>query len=767
MRMALYTARLISSEVDLLSLPQSFQVEILCLLAITVQLVTDQITLVDEDRLWSSLKYRDSSNVAEDFVTSTRAAINTIIESATGWRDGSDDGTTGLVEKLISALIQQTRNLTPLGLYSSRALSDLVEGLTDKHGMPAAGDDKLAKYESFKAAPSTVLSSVALLQGFGEMLESSKLVNTLCNRLVSDIAGLSAQADKTLPTLVLLNACSQVYELGQVPVANNRLVFAIRQITSWLDDPVGLTPELSAEICRALQRLLPSIKDVYGPHWERTIEFCTTLWAKSFEDDLDTALPYIHASLKLMATLENLEEPNDDLEDALKETAESRSLALLELLKLPREKSTQPLEIVDAAICRQVEKLPLKHVKDLSDLYGLVASESRDIQTAAFNLLHRALPEAQAQLSVDVLLDKNDARLPDELLSLLLDAPTLEKYPDDVLAQFPTSIRSYLLTWCLIFDAYSTASLKVRTDYTDHLKTENYVGPLMDFMFDVLGHSASHALNLDRERLTTEHIQSYDLKLADSEPEERNLHWLLVHIFYLTLKYTPGLFKTWYMECRSKQTTNAVKEWMVKHFTPVIVSELLDEVDSWAKNQEVPAHDEKELEIKVSQMAKEITAGYEVDESFASIAIRVPPGYPIDNVTVVGLNRMAVNERKWNSWLMTTQGVITFSVRLCSQLSRQYEANPPQNGSIIDGLTTFRRNIVGALKGQSECAICYSIISTDKKMPDKKCTTCKNLFHRTCLYKWFQSSNQNTCPLCRNPIDYLGSDTKSRRAGGL
>lgn len=80
-----------------------------------------------------------------------------------------------------------------------------------------------------------------------------------------------------------------------------------------------------------------------------------------------------------------------------------------------------------------------------------------------------------------------------------------------------------------------------------------------------------------------------------------------------------------------------------------------------------------------------------------------------------------------------------------------------QNGTIIDGLTTFRRNVVGALKGQTECAICYSIVSTDKKMPDKKCGTCKNAFHRTCLYKWFQTSHQNTCPLCRNPIDYLGS----------
>lgn len=405
--MALYAGKILSSDLDLSALPQSFKVEIIFLLAITVQLVSDQITLNDEDKLWASLDFKDSLQHAESFVTSTRGILNGLVDTSTGWRDGTDEGSTGLIENLIDVMVQQTKTLTPMGLYSSRALSDIVEALNDKHGVPATGDAKLAKYETLKAAPSTVLAAVALLHGFGEALESSKVINTLCNRLVSDIAGLSAQGEKTLPTLVLFNACADVYGAGEIPVPNNRLVFAIRQITSWLDDPLGLTPRLSAEICRALQRLLPCINGVYGPHWERTIEFCTTLWASSSDNELDAALPYIHASLKLMQILETIEEPNDDLEDALKDAAETRTLSLLELLKLPREKNTQPLEIVDAVICRRVEKLPLKHVTDLSELYGLIASDSRDIQTAAFSLLHRALPAAQAQLSVDVLLDKN------------------------------------------------------------------------------------------------------------------------------------------------------------------------------------------------------------------------------------------------------------------------------------------------------------------------------------------------------------------------
>ncbi|KAI8176017.1 E3 ubiquitin-protein ligase listerin [Colletotrichum sp. SAR 10_75] len=750
-RMAAYTSKLLSSDISVSTLPESFQVEILYLLCVAVQIVSDQITLMDENKLFLNLETGDALNAAEAFVSSTRVTINGIADEAKGWRDGSESGPTKLINGLIAIITQETKELTALGLYSARALSELLQTLTEKHGFPAAGDEKIAQLATLRATPPTILSATAVLTGLGESLESSKAINNLCNRLVSDVAGASIEpekAEKALMILVLLNACLQVYEVGEVPVANNRIVFAVRQITSWLEDTLNLTPALSAEICRALQRLLPSIKEVYGPHWEKTIEFSTALWAKASDDRLDASLPYIHTSLKLVSALETLSDPNDDLEDALKEFAETKSLSLIELLKLNRAKSTQPLEIVDAIICRQVDKIPLKHISDLSDLYGLIAADSRSIQTAAFNLLHRALPARQEELSVNVLLDKTDARLPDELLSLLLDAPTLDRYPDELLAQFPLAIRSYLLSWHLIFDAFSTASLKVRNDYTEHLKTENYIAPLLNFTFDVLGHSAAHPLNLEREGLGIAEITAYDLAVADAEPDERNLHWLLVHLYYLTLKYTPGLFKTWYLDCRSKQTRIAVEGWMTRYFSPIIVSDALDEVAAWAASQEgeSAADDEKELVVKVSKTGKEITAGYEVDESMASIAVKVPASYPIEGVSVVGVNRVAVSEKKWQSWLLTTQGVITFS-----------------NGSIIDGLSAFKRNIVGALKGQSECAICYSIISTDKKMPDKRCGTCKNLFHRTCLYKWFQSSNQNTCPLCRNPIDYLGADTKARR----
>ncbi|KAH7324713.1 hypothetical protein B0I35DRAFT_349073 [Stachybotrys elegans] len=747
-RMALYTTALFEANMELIQLPRQFQVELLYLQCLTVQLSTDQLTMQGTGGLWKDMGNMESAAEAESLVTSLRKFIGERATIAPWWTDGADDEVTAAVRGLVELLIEQSKELTARAFYSARALSEIVQSLAEAHGATVNVEEKFLTPAILKATPATVFTASALLAGLGETLQPSKAVNNFCNRLVSDVAGASPSSEKTLLILVLLTICAKVYENGELPVANNRIVFATRQITSWLDEPEELSPALCAEICRALTQLLPCMKEVYGSYWESTIEFCLLLWNKAGEKDLKEALPFLHASLRLMKVLESISDPNDDLQDALKDSSGQKHKALLGLLTLPRGQPSQPLEITDGILCREVEKIPARYLTDLSDIYGLVASESTDIQTAGFSLLHKAIPSQQEQKSVDALLDKTDARLPDELLSLLLDAPTIERYSDDALAQFPPSIRCYLLSWKLVFDTFSTSSFKIRNDFTENIKTDNYLPPLLDLMFDVLGHSAARALNLDKANLTPEQIRDYDIKLADSETEEKSMQWLLVHLFYLTLKYIPGLFRLWYIDCRSKQTKIAVESWTAKFFSPLIVQDALDEVQTWADSQEPPAADEKELQVKVSRTAKEVTAGYEVDESQASIVIKVPPSYPIDNVTVSSVNRVAVTERKWQSWIMTTQGVITFS-----------------NGNIIDGLQVFKRNIIGALKGQSECAICYSIISTDKRMPDKRCTTCNNLFHRTCLYKWFQTSNQNTCPLCRNPIDYLGADTAKRRQG--
>ncbi|KAK4442443.1 hypothetical protein QBC34DRAFT_25201 [Podospora aff. communis PSN243] len=742
-RMAIYTSILLNAGLSLTSLPQEFHLELLYLLSLTAELAADQLTTMEAGGLWETVEDGgDAANEIQDLSALGQKTINDIAAEATNWREGSLSGNS-VAERLINFTLEHSQDFSTASLYSAKVLSSLLQALVETHGVPARLDEWLAKLGIMKVSAKTIFAATAVLVGFGETISSSETVKTLCNRVVSEMIGAMPGLERTLYSIVLLNVCLSVYEAGDAPVDARKQTLALKQMTSWMDTPDEMSSSLAAEACKGISRVLPTVQGVYGPYWEQAIGFCILLWTeRAAREHPSTRLPYVYATLKLMAALMDASEGSDDLTEAVAEHAQDVSRGLIELLKAPTEAS-QPTQIVDTLLCRMLERVPLSHIGDLEALYGPVAADSREIQTAAFGLLHRALPAAQEQLSVDILLEKKDASLPDELLSLLLDAPTLETYPEEVLDQFPSAVRSYLLAWHLIFDAYSKASYKVQNDYSESLKKQNFAEPFLNFMFDVLGHSAGHPLNLDKEGFTPDFIRSYDIRLANNETGERNMNWLLIHLLFLTLKYIPGLFRMWFLDCRVKQTKVALEPWLEKYFSPLIISDVLDAVLEWADKQEEPEEDEKELQVKVSRAAREVTAGYEIDDEEASIVIRIPPAFPLATCEVASVKRVAVGEEKWKNWLLATQGVIRF-----------------QNGGIIDGLTTFRRNIVGSLKGQTECAICYSIVASDKMLPDKECGTCHHSYHRICLYKWFQNSGKNSCPLCRNPIDYLGMDTK-------
>jgi E3 ubiquitin-protein ligase listerin len=246
---------------------------------------------------------------------------------------------------------------------------------------------------------------------------------------------------------------------------------------------------------------------------------------------------------------------------------------------------------------------------------------------------------------------------------LLLDAPTIHDYSDSDLEQFPLGVRRYLLSWHLVFDSFSSASNKVRGDYSDIIGKGDYIGPLLSFMFDVLGHSAANALRLDKERFDEAMIRSYDMWIAtDSESPDREMQWILVNLYYLSLKYIPGLIKEWWLSCKNRQTSIAVESWTEKYYSTLIVQDLLDDVVWWSEKQTTGAEEDKTLVIRVSKNSREVLAGFEIDEMMMQIVIRLPANYPLKIATVESVNRVAISEKKWASFIMITQGVIAFTV---------------------------------------------------------------------------------------------------------
>ncbi|KAG9229306.1 hypothetical protein BJ875DRAFT_202556 [Amylocarpus encephaloides] len=753
-RMALYTAQFVTDVDLLLQLPTDAAVDMLSALAITTEIVNDQLDLLANGEYPPWFTDADDDEMDDLRILASNAAFAELIKHAYQWQMGASSevekrSTSCIVNSLISHLLVVTGSGSG-AYYSTKALGHLVKGLVDTHGWEiASGETWLSSLNLFgssswhlfgSSTPPNALGTTAILTGLGTNISGSKLVNTFCNRLISDVAGASATAEKTTGLLVQLNAMLSVYEDDKIPVAKNRLIFAVKQILSWTPNLASTDAFLSSEACRALHVLLPAIKDVYGTYWETALEFCISIWQSNQDSTLsDSHLPITGMSLKLYSILRKLDEANDDLEEALAEHSETISRSLTNLLQLCRPKQHQPMEFVDALLLRQIRNVPPKELEDVSDLYPLLASENRNSQSAAYNLLERSLTEVQQQLSIDVLLEKKTARLPDELLSMLLEPPLIVEFLPEALDEFPSTIRGYLLSWRLVYKSYANASFKVRNDYSDLLKSENFTGPFLGLLFDLLNHFGGKSSDVNKDTFEPSTISKYDMWTAiDSETPKRDMYCLVVNLYYMCLKYTPNLARNWYLDCKSKQTKLAAGKWTVKVFSPILVQEVKDEITKWGEEQDA----EKPLIIKASKNSPEIHAGYEIDDLMMQIVVSMPEDYPLQGVEVRGVNRVAANEKTWRAWQVIAQGVMRVN-------------------TIVDGLVLFRENVVAAMAGKTECAICYSIIGSDKRMPEKRCGACKNLFHGHCLFKWFQSSNQNTCPLCRNAFTY-GAETLRR-----
>jgi hypothetical protein len=144
--------------------------------------------------------------------------------------------------------------------------------------------------------------------------------------------------------------------------------------------------------------------------------------------------------------------------------------------------------------------------------------------------------------------------------------------------------------------------------------------------------------------------------------------------------------------------------------------------------------------VKLNRSTNEVVVVYMVEDAVLDLNLKVPASYPLRLVVVSSGDgsgkALGIQESRWRSWLL----VVT------SHLS-------VHNATINDAIMLFKKNVDLHLDGIEECAICYSIIGViDRQLPTKQCKTCKNKFHGGCLFKWFKSSNQDLCPLCRQPF---------------
>ncbi|KAI9295350.1 hypothetical protein K502DRAFT_291113 [Neoconidiobolus thromboides FSU 785] len=137
---------------------------------------------------------------------------------------------------------------------------------------------------------------------------------------------------------------------------------------------------------------------------------------------------------------------------------------------------------------------------------------------------------------------------------------------------------------------------------------------------------------------------------------------------------------------------------------------------------------------QIKRIKNEILICFNIDEHEITISFVMPDSYPLLNIELVGNRHPVIQEKKWRGWTLNSAAIFV-----------------TQNGTLIDSIKLFQKNVNLHFQGVEDCTICYSVIGVlDQCLPNKQCRTCKKKFHPACLFKWFKSSAQSTCPLCRN-----------------
>ena len=577
---------------------------------------------------------------------------------------------------------------------------------------------------------SDIVQSAALVSVLQEILPGSVEGKKLCNELIADATSLRDPKINVadLRPLILLNMLLHEDNglISSIPM--QRVVFLFQNLVLILSSEKP-PPPVQSEIYKLLSCIVSAVSEIYGDYWEQILDVMVDMWE---DDDAEENLPNLHSSLWLLSRLRSLltKEPNEDLIDAWKAKRSSLDAGLAHVLTSWVKDDTgtnYPRYITAESLSRQLRLVDVTTLDRVEGLYPLLGSEQHSVQTAAYELLHRTVPARQEQISIHVALEKQVAHLPAELISLIAPFANLESNRETPQGDKAKAIRTHLLGWALLFDNFTNASFKLKEMYHGDIKNSAFLPTLLDLICEILRITSGRPVDASKLDITS-------VKLQDHGFMEREAQSLATYLYYISLLHVPDLVKEWFIEQKNR-IKSPLESWTQKHISPLIVAASLEAATEWATTQD---QDDRPVSIKASPKGSELVASIGIDEESPpiSLAISLPGAYPLEQATVTSRNRVGVSDKNWQSWMRTFQ-IIIFST-----------------GNLIEGLIAFRRNVQGALKGQTECAICYSIIGTDMKTPDKKCGTCKNTFHSVCLFRWFKSSNSSSCPLCRNNFNY-------------
>lgn len=289
-----------------------------------------------------------------------------------------------------------------------------------------------------------------------------------------------------------------------------------------------------------------------------------------------------------------------------------------------------------------------------------------------------------------------------------------------------TYTAGYLLACQLALQAVKNSEDQYQHQYTSFLKESGLLQRLLHNLFKLMPSKpilSSNSLVDEKSAATMFNTKQNYTPTANVTSEL--ISWLSCQVYYECLSAAPAVVRNWYsgLDRRMQQ--------IVDKFTTTYVSPLIIQQEISAVSNSDIKFDNMTVRARIG--AGEVVATYTIDEASMELVLRMASNHPLTTVSVEDHKRIGVSVAQWRNWLLG----------LTTQLSHR-------NTALLQSLAFWKKNVDQKFEGVEECYICFYVLhGTNHQLPKLLCRTCKKKFHSACLYKWFSTSNNSTCPLCR------------------
>ena len=219
----------------------------------------------------------------------------------------------------------------------------------------------------------------------------------------------------------------------------------------------------------------------------------------------------------------------------------------------------------------------------------------------------------------------------------------------------------FLLSWRVILTLISAAGQELRPRYSEFLRIRGHLDQLLDLLFRLLPSSPVPSPDYFCPELLPSSFPTSELEqLAGS-------CWVAV------CRHLPALARHWWQE-KDRQAAAAVER-----LTSAVVTPLL-----WREETRAiaAAPASENMSLRVRDSVREVVATYSIDEGSMELVVSLPANHPLGGLTVESGKRVGVDTGQWRKWMLQLTTFLTH-----------------QNGTILDGLDLWRRNVDKRFEG--------------------------------------------------------------------